>query len=422
MGIGKGYSVRAPQNFNIEGSSGAIAKIHEAVFVGKPHTGTKSITVSNGAANRWNLIGNPYPSAISVAKFLDMNKNVVDGTLYFWTHKSPIIQNSPNPDYAVYSSTDYVAVNLSGNISNGTESGVVSSGPSGNSLGLGAGSPYDNIASGQSFFVKGLETAPAGTQVTYNNAMRVRVGGKNNQFFKPGVTTPVKDWQLKGKHRIWLNMTTVQNDFHQTLVGYIQEATNGLDWGYDGEVFSGGAVSIYSLLNTKALTIQARALPFSAQDIVPLGYTTTRTGMMRISIDHVDGLFSGQEIYLEDKTLNVVHNLKTGSYSFTTVPGTFNERFVLRYVPQDNLGTDPITLDANSIVIFNSNNQISIKAKELTIDKVIIYDIQGRVLLTKNNINAQEFITNSLTANNQVVLVKVITDTKAEMVKKVILN
>jgi hypothetical protein len=252
--------------------------------------------------------------------------------------------------------------------------------------------------------------------------MRVGIGGKNNQFFKPGVTTPVKDWQLKGKHRIWLNMTSAQNDFHQTLVGYIQEATDGLDWGYDGEVFSVGAVSVYSLLNTKALTIQARALPFSAQDIVPLGYTTTRTGMMRISIDHVDGLFSGQGIYLEDKILNVVHNLKSGSYSFTTVPGTFNERFVLRYVPQDNLGTDPTILDANSIVIFNNNNQISIKAKELTIDKVIIYDIQGRVLLSKNNINAQEFITNSLTANNQVVLVKVITESKAEMVKKVILK
>ena len=139
-------------------------------------------------------------------------------------------------------------------------------------------------------------------------------------------------------------------------------------------------------------------------------------------MDKVDGLFQGQDIYLEDNLLNVVHNLKNASYTFDIVPGTFNDRFVLRYLPSENLGTDLPTLDVSALVIYNLNNQISVKAKDLTIESVIIYDMQGRVLFTKNQVNAQEFTTQSLAVYKQVVLVKVITENKAEVVKKVILN
>ena len=163
-------------------------------------------------------------------------------------------------------------------------------------------------------------------------------------------------------------------------------------------------------------------MPFSTQDEIPLGYTTTRTGTMSISIDKVDGLFQGQDVFLEDKVLNVVHNLKNATYSFTTLPGTFNDRFVLRYLPEENLGTEMPVIDANAIVIYNANNQISVKTTDVTLGDLYIYDLQGRLIFSKNNINTQEFTTTALNTNNQVVLVKIITDTKAELVKKVMLK
>lgn len=416
MAPGKGYTVRAPQNFNIEGNG--PAQIHNAQFIGKPNNGIKEITVSNGAAERWNLIGNPYPSAISVADFLKLNKNVVEGTLYFWTHKTPAAASSSNSSYYTYSTTDYVAANLAGSVANsklGSESND-------NSLGLITSIDFQNIASGQSFFVKGKETNAVGNQVVFNNAMRVQTSAKNNQFFKPGITTPVDNWETTGKHRIWLNLTTSQNDFNQALVGYIEDATNEIDWGYDGEVFSGGAATLYTLSNEKALTIQSRALPFSNQDEVPLGYKTTRTGTITISIDHFDGLFEGQDIYLKDNVLNSVHDLKESEYSFTTVPGTFDNRFTLRYVPQETLGLETPTIEANSIVVFNTNNQISIKSANEPIDQVLIYDLQGRVIFSKDNVSAQEFSTPASSVSHQVVVVKVTTENKAVLVKKVILN
>ena len=41
--------------------------------------------------HHWNLIGNPYPSAIDAELLLNHpeNKNLLSGTLYFWTHSTP---------------------------------------------------------------------------------------------------------------------------------------------------------------------------------------------------------------------------------------------------------------------------------------------------------------------------------------------
>lgn len=404
MEVGKGYIVRAPQNFS---TNPTVRVEHESVFVGKPNNGVRQVTIANGSADKWNLIGNPYPSAIDAAAFLDANPNLFEnGAIYTWTHNSALVPTTTGSQIYTYSASDYATWNKSG----ATRAG------SGGSV------PNGKIASGQSFFIKGKVSNPAGTQVRFNNSMRVKAANQNGQFFRPGSSEPVDNWETTGKHRIWLNLTGGQNAFNQAMVGYIESATNELDWGYDADVFSGGAVSLYSLVNNKNLTIQGRALPFSNQDEVPLGYKTTLTGTLKISIDEVDGLFAGQDVYLEDKVLNVVHNLKESEYAFTTVPGTFNERFVLRYVPAAELGIDTPAVDANSIVVFRNDRQINIKSNDQSIAHVTVYDLLGKVIFEKNKINAQSFSIAQLNVSNQMVIVKVITDTQAEVVKKVILN
>ncbi|MDD3003778.1 Ig-like domain-containing protein [Flavobacterium sp.] len=404
---GKGYIVRAPQNFDIQGQAGAVAKIDSVVFRGVPNNGLVKIAVNGD--QKWNLIGNPYPSALSIDEFYHNlnNRSKLYGTVYVWTHNTPIGAVGGSGYYS-YSPNDYAAYNQTG----GTATSLVL--PTNSQQNL----PLGYIASGQSFFVQGI----TGGEAEFDNTMRVTQSGLNNQFFKPTPTETVENWQNTGKHRVWLNITSMQNDFNQALVGYIENATNDLDWGYDGVVFSGGSVMLYSVLGDKKLSIQGKALPFSNQDEVPLGYQTSLTGTLKISIDHVDGLFEGQKVYLKDNVTGIVHNLKDSEYTFTTVPGTFNERFVLRYLPQEDLSTNIPVVDANSIVVFNKNNQISIKSAEQTINTVEVYDLQGRVLLSKNNIKAQDFTTQTLQAVNQVVLVKVITEDNAELVKKVMLK
>ena len=89
---------------------------------------TVSLDYSN-VGNNYNLLGNPYPSAIDAEVFVRLNNSVLEGTLYFWTHNSVDTgQNTTN---------DYVFWNLSG--------GNV--GSCGDCV-----TPDGKIASGQGFF------------------------------------------------------------------------------------------------------------------------------------------------------------------------------------------------------------------------------------------------------------------------------
>ncbi|ARV07428.1 hypothetical protein BTO04_12335 [Polaribacter sp. SA4-10] len=54
-------------------------------FVGTPNDGTFN-TITSIGPNEYYLIGNPFPSAISVKKFIEDNINSTTATLYFWQH------------------------------------------------------------------------------------------------------------------------------------------------------------------------------------------------------------------------------------------------------------------------------------------------------------------------------------------------
>ena len=77
------------------------------------------------------------------------------------------------------------------------------------------------------------------------------------------------------------------------------------------------AQNFYSLINENSMTIQGRALPFDAEDKVPLGFKTNVSGNYTLALAEVDGLFSNnQNIYLEDLELGIIHDLKSNPYAF----------------------------------------------------------------------------------------------------------
>jgi hypothetical protein len=301
MTAGTGYIVRAPSTF-----STVTPQVYNGSFSGVPNSG--SITTPIVGANKYNLIGNPYPSAINADLFLSnaANNTVVDATIYLWTHNTPITNN-------VYTANDYAVYNYLGGT--GTTAAPNS--------GLNTSVPNGKIASGQSFFIKGLTSGNA----TFLNSMRVT--GSNNQFFKTSNTNTINNG-IAG--RIWLDISNDQGAYKQALIGYAQQASLGLDRGYDGEYFNfGGGISLYSIAATTNLAIQGRPTPFSNTDEVPLGFSVAAAGTFTINLSNVDGLFTSQNIYLKDKLLNTTVNLKQGAYTFTSDLGVFNDRFVVVY-------------------------------------------------------------------------------------------
>jgi len=393
MTPGMGYIITAPQTFDL-----VTPQTYAASFSGVPNNGTITVPIVSG---KFNLIGNPYPSALDIDKFLinGLNSGVVDATIYLWTHNTPFAggQYSPN-DYAVY------------NYLGGTGTTAA---PSGSTGGLNNNTPNGKIASGQSFFIKGLSTANA----TFLNTMRV--SGNNSQFFKTNTNTINV---IKKNSRIWLDISNSQGAYKQTLIGYSQQATLGIDRGYDSEFYAfGSSVSLYSLSGTATLAIQGRPLPFDRYDEVPLGYNTGLSGTLTINLSNFDGLFVNQDIYLKDLLLNTITNLKNRAYTFQSNAGAFNDRFVLVYSRMRERDNDLLENNSNAstIMLSKPDTDLHIDAGTTIMKEIKVYDIKGRLLLEQNNINATTTAIN-LEGTKQVVIVEITTKDGVVISKKYI--
>lgn len=376
--MAKGYLIRMPNNHpattptNWQGS-----------FTGVPNNGDYSLTmVDGGVGNRFNLVGNPYPSPMNAANFVAANSDNITGTLYFWRKTN----NDLSPSYCSWSALGFV--------SNGEDQ---------------VADLNDVIQTGQGFFVEGSGN---GTALNFNNSMRV--DNHINQFFKN-----LNETNTIERNRIWLNASSTSGSFSQTLVGYCTNATQGYDTGIDGKFINDGDIALTSLLGTTRYAIQGRALPFDPNDVVPLNFKATTAGSYTIAIDHVDGLFAGnaQDIFIKDNLDGSYHNLKTAPYTFTSDSGTYPNRFELVY--QNTLGSPNVSFSSNAIVVYRQQKDIIINTGNTLMATVTIYDIGGRLLFQKQNVNAVETRVNVGFAN-QVLLLEVTTNEGLKATKKII--
>ncbi|MGL2965234.1 beta strand repeat-containing protein [Flavobacterium sp. XGLA_31] len=363
-------------------------------FVGVPNNGNYTYTLQNsGAGNRFNLIGNPYPSPLDIDAFINNTNNAasITGTLYFW-------RKTNGSNMASYCTM----TPLGGFVSNGNASA--------NAF---AQNPIAVIQAGQGFFVEATGTG-SGT-VQFDNTMRS--DSHLNHFLKTNDATSAVE-----KNRIWLNATNAAGDFSQTMVGYITNATQEVDAYIDGKYINDGDIALASLIGTTPYAIQGRALPFDAADVVPLSFKATTAGDYTIAIDHADGLFAdgNQAVLLRDNLSGTVHDLHTGGYTFASDAGTFTTRFELVY--QQQLGVSNPTLNASQVVIYrDATNNLVINSGNQIMSKVKVFDITGKLLLEKNNINAKETALN-ISLANEVVLVQITTDSGVVVTKKHLLQ
>jgi hypothetical protein len=371
-----GYLIRAPNTWVASDPAAPFS----GVFTGIPNNGNLTLSASALASDKFYAVGNPYPSTISADSFL--NGNTTGGTLYFWRKTN---------NATATTTTSYATYTLAGGVGTANLNGGSSIIPNG------------TIQVGQGFIVK---TGPSATELNFTNSMRT--ANTADQFLR---TTSEKS-------RYWLNLTSTTGAFCQAMVAYMPEATSGVDNAIDGRYFNDSPIALTSIINSEEYTIQGRALPFSTTDTVPLGFKTNAAGNYTIAIDHVDGLFStGQTVFLKDNLLNTVVDLSAGSYSFASAIGTFNSRFEVVY--QSTLAVTNPTFTANSVIAFSANGEIKINSGSTIMELVRVYDLQGRLLAEKKQINASE-TTITTTASNQVLLVEITAANGSKITKKII--
>ncbi len=389
------------------------------------------------ADNNLNFIGNPYPSAIDAQLFLDTNTNIaqdiegtnyegnayMDGAIYLWSQNTEPSSTANGNEDRNFSDSDYAIINGTGQTAGGD--GV---------------KPNRLIPSGQGFFISMSDTAtPVSTTVnsdghtiaqgtvTFNNSMRVKGASDNSQFFKNSNTKSKSS--TSSINKLWVNLTSNNGVFNQTLIGYVKGATNNYDGPYfDAEKNSSSKAAIlYSTIDglNKAFAIQGKSeTSLNKDEIINLGFSTQIDvpTLYTLSIAKLQGDFlSNNTVYLLDNLTKTFHDLSTSDYTFTSEAGEFNDRFQIVFNTTKTLSTTNVQLDDSTVKISQvDNTHVNFKASNnLNIKTITIFDLLGRQLYqlkgSRNeetyklpHLNQSIFITNIELSNGALVTKKAI--------------
>ena len=283
----------APGSFMTPGRGYIATGTANASFIGIPNNGNISYgPLALGTFTNFNLVGNPYPSGINANSFLSANPQILGGAIYFWDDDNTSGTGYAASDYGVYNGVGFVGPN-SGKSFNG------------------------NIGSCQGFFIQASNTNP----VTFTNSMRTT---QNSTFFDADMLD-----------RVWVSVTTQNEDYNETLIAFKEDATDSADAQYDATKLRGNTeIAMYSKIGSDDYAIQALS-ELTVDKTVQLGVEATANGPQTFRLKQVDNLSETVQIILEDTKLGTFHNLRNNpEYIYNYDASTDVLRFRLHFKPE----------------------------------------------------------------------------------------
>lgn len=343
-------------------------------FIGELRTtdATPAITASDiGGANenRWTLIGNPFPSFMSIDDFLGLAAN------------STALEDSREAVY-VWNGTSYAAVTTG------------------------------YLHPGQGFFVN---SNVASTSVAINKSMMSHQTGIT--FYRNNTTDPLIELVLSDGTR---NRTTE--------IRYTDGKTTGLDPRFDIGTFTGTSNSfhIYSHLisDSQGVDFMRQTLPNASHEslVVPIGVNASAGTEITFTASALN-IPSGLNVFLEDRDLGVFTQLDVANSEYVITPNSDLNgigRFYIHTNTQSALSSNSFELQDISMY---KTNESTLRIVGLTDGNatVRIFDILGKEVL-KTSFESNSINDVTLPAfRSGIYIVKLSTD-KGTLTKKILLN
>jgi hypothetical protein len=332
----------------------------------------------------WNLLGNPFTSAMSATTFISVNGASGNRSL--------------DPDYqAVY-------------IYNGSDFYYIASAVPGYN-GLGTFPTYTDIQVGQGFFVlanyNGVTFNFTPAMQTHNTTVPMTKSAIAENDSWPGL-------QLKVEYG---------DKDNSTLIVYNDNMNAGLDPGYDvGQLTTGPDVEIYTILVAKdsSVNFARQALPISGADtiIVPIGIDSEKGGSVTFSAFTVQ--LEHYHFWLEDRMKGIFTDLSTSTYSVTLPVNTYGTgRFFIYTSTNMPTAIRPQPEDL-SVRVWISDDKVIIKGSVSENAICEVYDLRGQKVLMTHLDDGELNIVNMNSAPGGAYLVRIVDGLKVTA-KKVML-
>ncbi|MEM5563605.1 LamG-like jellyroll fold domain-containing protein [Psychroserpens sp. AS72] len=387
---GVGYTQKGTGNSGSE---------QQYIFEGKPNNGTILVnaidTGGNGSVPSISrtdyLLGNPYPSAIDIHKFILDNSAVLGGggAIQLWQ------QWSGNSHYLDDYNGGYATVNLSGSVRASQFVGL----DGGNSGGEeGTKLPTRYLPVGQGF---NAEIANTGN-IVFKNSQRVFVkeadadnldSDLGSAFLRSSETPEIgsiSEEKVMQKIRLEFNSVDGPAARREVLLAFSDFTTDQFDYGYEAENSGVGNDDMSLILEDKLMLIQAYAA-IADDKVVPLSIKTSGDYNYTIKITDLKNFDDDLAIYLKDNFTGETFELTNNqAYEFSSESGTFNTRFEIVFQAGEALSTVDENYQYNLIYFNTDTNKLYVKGLQKNVQHVQIINMLGQTVQEFKDVDYQD--------------------------------
>lgn len=341
-------------------------------------SGTRSWTNYGGGG--WNLMGNPFTSAMDAAAFISTNSLKFDPY-----YKALYIYDGVNNVYR------YVAASTPGFLEEESSGSYVQA--------------------GQGFFVIALYN---NIVFNFNTGMQVHsmavpvLKSAGSEEAWPGL-------QLRVKYESGESMTTIV---------YNNQMTAGLEPGYDvGLMSTGPDVEIYTSLvsenNNVKLTRQALPVVGGANIIIPVGLDSKKGGEVTFSANTVP--FENYSFWLEDRTMGLFTDLTSNTYLTTLPANTSGSGRFFIYASTNTPSERELQPKDTPVDVWTLNGRVIINGHVSDLAFCEVFNLLGQKVMMTNLFDGELNTFNVSSVARGIYFVRVV-DGQKIISKKLVLN
>ena len=375
---GFGYSQKGIGNGGTE---------QQYTFEGKPNNGTILISGDDvdgddgeftesvqDVTYTSSLVGNPYPSALDAIQFIDDNLpaagGITSGTIRLWE------QWAANTHYLAYYEGGYGFINKLETVRAYQHENIPIDGGGGE----GIKRPTNYIPVGQSFFVEVI----ADGDIEFNNGQRVFIkesdvmidqdainyANNGSTFFRTSNTdnSESETEETAAETQILrLEFGVSSGASRSFVIGFSEDATDGYDYGLDGGLINDPPDDdMGSLLNGQQYVIQAFA-PYTPDKEIDLVLHASGNFTYTFKATEISNFPEDQDLFLRDNLTGGHFDLRsTEPYNFTSVAGSFTDRFQVIFQDSSALSTEEFISDNTLDLCEPAGSQVVCKTIDRT--------------------------------------------------------
>jgi hypothetical protein len=390
---GVGYTQKGTGNAGTE---------QQYLFEGKPNNGTilvaaddvsDAMEVVDGESKQnvtltTTFIGNPYPSALDAIQFINDNKpgtgnGTISGTILLWE------QWAGDSHYLATYEGGYGYINTLATVRAYQHADIPIADQV---ITEGIKTPTNFLPVGQGFFVEVIKDTG---DIEFNNAQRVfkKEDSGESVFFRSSndsITETSTEETAAETQILRLEFGVSSGASRSFVIGFSEDATDGYDYGLDGGLINDPPDDdMGSLLDGQQYVIQAFA-PYTADKEIDLVLHASGNFTYTLESTEISNFPENQDLFIKDLLTGQNYDLRSAEpYNFTSVAGSFTDRFKVVFQDPAALSTEEFVTDNTLIYVNQPEEKLYVKQLSDQAKGVNLINMLGQTVKSFDNIDNQ---------------------------------